>query len=97
MVAAVREMKNLVQDRNNSGLEKLLCLGLVEGLNVDTLTEQPDCIACTEAKLSEMPYGPVTNRDMKVGKLIHTDLWGKYNKRLINSNQYYLLLVDDAA
>jgi len=33
---------------------------------------------------------------MKVGKLIHIDLWGKYNKPSIHRYKYYLLLVDDA-
>ena len=80
-----------------SGLEKLLHLSLVDGLHIDLRSSKPDCIVCTEAKLFEAPYGPTLARDTKVGELTHTDLWGKYDKRSINSNQYYLLLVDDAA
>ena len=28
---------------------------------------------------------------------MHVDLWGKYDIKLINGNQYYLLLIDDTA
>jgi len=80
-----------------SGLEKLGRLSLVNGLNIDTHLPKPDCIACMEAKLFEALYGPASTRETKVGELTHTDLWGKYDKRSINGNQYYLLLVDDAA
>ena len=80
-----------------SGLEKLVRLGLVDGLNVNHNSLKPNCIACTEAKLFEAPYGPALKRETKVGELTHTDLWGKYDKRSINSNQYYILLIDDAA
>jgi hypothetical protein len=33
-----------------SGLQKILDLNLVNGLNIDTWTPKPDCIPCTEAK-----------------------------------------------
>jgi len=79
-----------------SGLEKLMRLSLVDGLNIDSCSPKPDCIACTEAKLFEALYGPAMAQDTKVGELKHIDLWGKYNKRSINGNQYYLLLIDDA-
>ena len=80
-----------------SGLEKLVCLGLVNGLNVDHNLLKPDCIMCTKAKLFEALYGPASKRETKVRELMHTDLWGKYNKRSINGNQYYISLIDDAA
>jgi len=63
-----------------SGLEKLVCLGLVDGLNVDHNLLKPDCIACTKAKLFEALYGPTSKQETKVGELMHTDLWGKYDK-----------------
>jgi len=55
------------------------------------------CIACTEAKLSVAPYGPAKGRQTKIGELTHMDLWGKYDVASIHRNQYYLLLIDDAA
>jgi len=55
-----------------------------------------DCVACTEAKLSEAPYGPASGHQTKPGELTHMDLWGKYNVESIHGNQYYLLMVDDA-
>ena len=79
-----------------SGLQKLLENELVEGLEVNKKLPKPDCIACTEAKLSEAPYGPATNRYMQPGQLTHLDLWGKYDVASIHGNRYYLLLVDDA-
>jgi len=63
-----------------SGLEKLGHLSLVDGLNIDTHLSKPNCIAYTEAKLFEALYGPASTRETKVGELMHTDLWGKYDK-----------------
>ena len=70
---------------------------MVDGLNVDTSTDKPDCVACTEAKLACAPYSPTVKRFTKPGELVHVDLWGKYNKASIHGNSYYLLLVDDAS
>jgi hypothetical protein len=50
-----------------------------------------------EAKLFEAPYGPATGAETKVGELTQVDLWGKYDIKSIHGNQYYLLLIDDAA
>ena len=72
-----------------------MCLDLVDRFKVDTSLPKPDCIACTKVKLFEAPYGPASDKQMKIGQLTHTDLWGKYPVKSINGNQYYLLLVDD--
>ena len=80
-----------------SGLEKLVRLDLVNGIRVDQKSPKPDCIPCMEAKLFEAPYGPASGVDTKVGELTHVDLWGKYEIKSIHGNQYYLLLIDDAA
>jgi hypothetical protein len=79
-----------------SGIKKLLDNQLVDGLEIDMNSPKPDCIACTEAKLSEAPYGPASEQQMKPGELTHMDLWGKYDISSIHSNQYYLLMVDNA-
>jgi len=79
-----------------SGIKKLLNNQLVNGLKIDTNSPKPDCVACTEAKLSETPYGPTLGCLTKPGELMHMDLWGKYDVMSINRNQYYLLMVDDA-
>ena len=78
-----------------SGIKKLLDNQLVDRLHIDVNSPKPDCVACTEAKLSETPYGPMLGHPMKPGKLTHMDLWGKYDVASINGNQYYLLMVDD--
>jgi transposase InsO family protein len=80
-----------------SGLQHLLDNKMVDGFDVDTSTDKPDCVACTEAKLIRSPYGPATDRFTKPGELMHVDLWGKYDKISIHGNKYYLLLVDDAS
>jgi len=80
-----------------SGIKKLLDNQLVDGLQIDMHSPKPDCVACTEAKLSEAPYGPASGHQMKPGELTHMDLWGKYDVESIHSNQYYLLMIDDAA
>jgi len=80
-----------------SGLEKLLRLSLVDGLDVNMQTPKPDCVTCMEAKLSEAPYGPALVKSTKVGELTHTDIWGRYDKKSINGNHYFLLLIDNAS
>ena len=80
-----------------SGIKMLLDNQLVEGLQIDMNSPKPGCVACTEAKLSVAPYGPAKGRQTKIGELTHMDLWGKYDVASIHGNQYYLLLIDDAA
>jgi hypothetical protein len=80
-----------------SGLEKLVHLDLVDGIQVDTKSLKLDYIPCMEAKLFEAPYSPAIGTETKVGELMHVDLWGKYDIKSIHGNQYYLLLIDDAA
>ena len=80
-----------------SGLEKLVCLDLIDGICMDQKSPKPDCIPCTEAKLFEALYGPASGVETKVGELTHVNLWGKYEIKSIHGNQYYLLLIDDAA
>ena len=78
-----------------SGIKKLLDNKLINGLEIDTNSPKPDCVACTEAKLSKTPYGPTLGHPTKPGELTHMDLWGKYDVASINGNQYYLLMVGD--
>ena len=67
-------------------------------MKVNAQSSTPDCIECTEAKLSETPYDPSqTQRETQPGELTHMDIWGKYPITSILGNNYYLLLVDDAA
>ena len=80
-----------------SGLQHLLDNNMVDNFNVDTSSDKPDCMACTEAKLTVTPYASLNKRFTKPGELIHVDLWGKYDKTSIHGNTYYLLLVDDAS
>ena len=40
-----------------SSIKKLLDGQLVDGLQINMNSPKPSCIACTEAKLSEAPYG----------------------------------------
>jgi hypothetical protein len=77
------------------GLQKLLDRNLVDGFTVDTRTPKKDCITCTEAKQSQESFNKSTDRKSEPGKLTHIDLWRKYNITSINSNQYYIVLIDD--
>jgi hypothetical protein len=79
------------------GLQKLLDDKLVQGFTVDTNTPKPDCVACTEGKLSTEPYKTNAHRNTAPGELTHIDLWGKYDMVSINGHQYYILFIDDAA
>jgi transposase InsO family protein len=69
---------------------------LVEGFNVNTRSEKPDCVACTEAKQSVEPFDQHSDRKTEPGDLTHIDLWGKYDVTSINGNRYYILMVDDS-
>jgi len=82
---------------NYRGIKKLLDAHMVEGLQINSSSPKPDCIACTEAKLSQLPYGSVAPRITKPGELTHMDLWGKYPIQSINGNTYSLVMVDDAS
>jgi hypothetical protein len=78
-----------------SGLQKILDLNLVNGLNIDTRTPKPDCIPCTEAKQTVEPFNESSERKTEPGELTHIDMWGKYRISSINRNQYYIVFVDD--
>ena len=79
------------------GLQKLLSDRLINGMNVDRKSPQPDCVACTEAKMSVKPFAKVVHRNTKPGQLTHIDVWGKYDVMSIYGHQYYVVFVDDAA
>ena len=78
------------------GLKMLHDHQLVEGMEINVHSPKPDCMACTEAKHSETPFGPSLPRQTKPGELTHMDLWGKYQIASIHNNYYYLLMVDNA-
>ena len=77
-------------------LQHMLDKNLVEGFSIDTRTQKPDCIACTESKQTMEPFGKSTEWKTEPGELTHIDLWGKYSITSINGNNYYILFVDDA-
>ena len=78
------------------GLRRLNNLGLVQGLNVDDESPIPDCITCTEAKLTQEPYKKIEHNTQTPGELTHIDVWGKYDRVSIEGHSYYVLFVDDA-
>jgi hypothetical protein len=69
---------------------------MVKGFDVDTLSKIKDCIAYIQAKLSIQPYKGHHTPCINKGEITHIKLWGKYDVMLINGNQYYLLLIDNA-
>jgi len=79
-----------------SGLQKLLDNLMVDSFHIDMQSPRPDCVACTEAKHSEKPYGLAEKKQTKLGQLMHIDLWGKYNTASIYGNQYYLVMINNA-
>jgi len=80
-----------------SGLRKTFDKKLVTGFHVNRESPMPDCIACTEAKQSVIPFNKTGERKTNPGELTHIDVWGKYEVTSINGFQYYLLMVDDAS
>ena len=69
---------------------------LVDGFNVNTQTQKPDCIACTKSKQTVKPFGKPTEKKTEPGELTHINLWGKYSVKSINRNNYYILFIDDS-
>ena len=65
--------------------------------DVDACTPKPDCVACTEGKLTIKPFKKSATHVQEVGQLTHIDLWGKYDLTSIHGRQYYILFVDDAS
>jgi hypothetical protein len=80
-----------------SRLQKTLDLQLVTGFLVDRKSPKSNCVACTEAKQSVLPFNKKGDSDTHPGDLTHIDVWGKYDVTSINGCQYYLLMVDDAS
>jgi hypothetical protein len=80
-----------------TGLQKLHELGLADGFDVDTRTPKPDCVACTEGKLTVKPFDKSAMHTKEVGELTHIDLWGKYDTTSLHGRQYYILFVDDSS
>src|SRR6266581_5738828 len=79
------------------GIKKLFDFDLLDGAKVNLKSSKPDCVACTEAKLFQLPYEFIPPQQSEPGELTHMDLWGKYDITSINGNRYYLLMVDDAS
>ena len=75
----------------------MLDLQLVMGFNIDRNSPKSDCVACTEAKQSVLPFNKMGDNNTHLGDLMHIDVWGKYDVASINGCQYYLLMVDDAS
>jgi hypothetical protein len=80
-----------------SGIKKPHENQLVEEPQIDMDSPRPDCVACTEAKLSENPYDPAMGRQSEPGEMTRIDPWGKYDVASIQGKQTYLLMVDDTA
>jgi hypothetical protein len=80
-----------------TGLQKLHELGLADGFDVDARTPKPDCVACTEGKLTVKPFDKSVTCAKEVGELTHIDLWGKYDTTSLHGRQYYILFVDDSS
>ena len=57
---------------------------------------KPDCITCTEVKQHIESFPKSVNWSTEPRELTHIDPWGKSTVKSINSNQYYLLFIDDA-
>ena len=81
----------------HSGLQKMYERQLVTGFLVNCESPISDCMACTEAKQSVIPFNKKGDHKRKPGELMHIDVWGKYDVASINGFSYYLLLVDDAS
>lgn len=76
------------------GLQKIYNLHLVDSLHIDQRRDKPDCVTCTEAKMTELPYPKTQCQYVTPGILTHMDIWGKYDVTSINGHQYYLLFID---
>ncbi len=69
---------------------------MVEGLNINTKTNTPDCPTCIQGKQTVCPFKGHHTLCHKKGHIMHMDLWGKYDIASVRGNQYFLLLIDNA-
>ena len=80
-----------------SRLKKLFDHKLVTSFFVDCNSQMADCVPCTEAKQSVIPFNKKGERKTEPGEIMHINVWGKYDTALINSFYYYLLMVGDTS
>jgi len=80
----------------HSELQKMYEQQLVAGFLINCESPISDCMACTEAKQSVIPFNKKGDHKRKPGELMHIDVWGKYDVASINRFSYCLLLVNDA-
>jgi len=67
-----------------SGLRRLFNKQLVTGFHIDHKSTFSDCMACTEAKQSVIPFNKTADHNTELGELTHIDIWGKYSVSSIN-------------
>ena len=69
---------------------------LVKGFKVDITLPKPNCTACIQAKQFIKPFSASITHQTDPEKLTHINVWGKYEIALINHNQYFILIINDA-
>src|SRR5216684_4718187 len=81
---------------NYNSLKYIYNKNLVEGLDINTKTNTPDCPTCIQGKQKVCPFKGHHTLYHEKGHIMHMDLWGKYDVASVRENQYFLLIIDDA-
>jgi hypothetical protein len=70
--------------------------GLIEGVELDSVSTLEFCEACTKAKATRQPFPEeMAKRACTYGELIHMDLWGPAQTESVAGHLYYISFTDD--
>ena len=71
---------------------------MVDGLEVERISEKPECEPCTKAKLHLNPFpGQAEHQATKNGQRTHMDIWGKMAITSLEGYQYFVAFIDNKA
>ena len=76
---------------------QMVAKGSIAGLKINPMSKSKFCLACTKGKMSHKPIPKerISERSMKYGQIIHTDLWGPAQIQLLGGKSYYVSYTDD--
>ena len=80
-----------------NGLKKIHEMNLVSGMAIADSSQNIECEACIQAKLTRLPLPKrESRRERPAGELTHTDVWGPARVSSISGYRYYISFIDDA-
>ncbi|XP_076951542.1 uncharacterized protein LOC143624935 [Bidens hawaiensis] len=69
---------------------------LKDDLNVKVINDSLPCDVCRKAKQHREPFPLSDHVSLKIGELVHLDVWGPYTVKSREGFRYFLTIVDDS-